>query len=83
MSPYGDPDDEHDETDARTFNDDVEYLEDVLCIHETAKALLVKVDDKQLWVPKSVIKGLSEIRKKGDEGVLIVAQWFAEKENLV
>jgi hypothetical protein len=43
--------------------DETETIEDVVCLRETAKAILVEID--------------------GDEGDLVVAQWFAEREGLI
>ena len=33
------------------------------------------------WLPKSVIHDDSEIWEEGQEGKLVVPNWFAEKEN--
>ena len=33
----------------------------------------------RLWVPKSQLDDESELQHEGDEGVLIVAPWFARK----
>lgn len=74
----------HEDSDATwPDKDGDDYIEDVKCLAETAKALLVLIDGEKKWVPKSVVGKLSEVKKKDDEGVLIIAQWFAEKEGLV
>ena len=50
---------------------------------ETEKALCVVDEDGGLsWVPKSVIGEYSDIHGKGDSGDLMVARWFAIKEEL-
>ena len=54
----------------------------VVCRSETAKALLCVVDGKSVWIPKSVISEDSEVYQAGDEGALIIKQWFAEKEGI-
>ena len=53
-------------------------------INETAKALLVKLEDEKTprWIPKSAIDEDSEVWKTGQDGELVVADWFAEKEGL-
>lgn len=53
------------------------------CIRQTAKAILVRQDDLEFWVPQSVVQDDSEVWKEGDEGTLVIAGWFAEKEGLV
>ncbi len=61
---------------------DIEWaeVEDVKCIAETAEAVLVKLDGAQVWVPKSQISDDSEVGALGDEGTLVVAEWFAVKQ---
>lgn len=58
-------------------------FDDVVVITETAKAILVNVDEKEIWCPKSAIHDDSEVYKMGTSGTLIVQQWWAEKEGLV
>lgn len=57
-------------------------IEDVLAIRETAKALLCIIDGDEVWIPKSVIDDDSEVYQDGDEGDLVITEWFAEKEGL-
>ncbi len=52
------------------------------CIVETPHALLVIIDEKKYWVPKSVVSDDSIVQAQGDNGVLIVEEWFAVKEGL-
>jgi hypothetical protein len=49
------------------------------CSSDTEKALLVVIDGKNIWVPKSVVHDDSEVYKVGDEGELLVKRWWAEK----
>ena len=66
-------------------DNDVERFDNVKCVRETAKALLVQMpeqSDRELWIPKSVIHDDSEVYGDGHEGELVVARWFAEKEGL-
>lgn len=55
------------------------------CLHETAKALLVRIGSRELWVPKSLIDDDSEVFDSGEnsEGKLVVPLWWAEKEGLL
>lgn len=55
-------------------------IENVTAIRETAKALLCVIESEETWIPKSVIHDDSEVYAVGDEGTLIVLEWFAKKE---
>lgn len=59
-------------------------LDGTECIKETDRALLVVVEDgtREVWIPKSVVDDDSEVFKEGDEGTLVVHEWFAQKEDL-
>ena len=47
-------------------------------VHETAKALLMRIDGQEHWVPKKVI--LCELPRKGDLDVrIILPDWIVEK----
>jgi hypothetical protein len=57
-----------------------------LVLRETPKAILVSNDDitgEHKWIPKSVIHDNSEIWKTGQQGDLVVKQWFAEKQGWI
>ena len=54
-------------------------LPEGVIIRETAKAVFYEHEGKQVWVPKAVIHGDSEISGHGDRGVLLVKQWWAGK----
>jgi hypothetical protein len=57
------------------------YAHTVSCVRETDRALLIHPDEGgDFWVPKSVVHDDSEVYEEGHEGVLVVQQWFAEKE---
>lgn len=60
-------------------------IEDVEATIATSMALLCKFPDKreEVWVPRSLINEESEVQEEGDRGTLIVAGWFAEKEELI
>ncbi len=59
------------------------HLQDVTCIRETEKALLVEYEGEEFWVPQSVIHADSEVYQKDTEGTLVVARWWAESRSLV
>ncbi len=64
--------------------DDVR-IQEALCVKETEKAILVQHEDLpdcQMWFPKSVVTDDSEVYKTGDQGTLVIAGWFAEKNGL-
>lgn len=63
-------------------------IDDVTCLKETHKgdpdagALLVLVGNDEFWVPKSQIDDESEVYTEGDEGTLIISEyWFSNKLN--
>jgi hypothetical protein len=62
---------------------DTVELEDVTVEAETDLALLCIIDDKQRWIPKSVVHEDSEVSGEGDSGTIVILRWFAEKEGLV
>lgn len=56
----------------------------VVVLTESALALKVLVEGREVWVPKSVVElDESEALKPGERGSLVVKGWFAEKEELV
>jgi hypothetical protein len=56
---------------------------DVVCKHATDKAILVEIDGEEVWVPQSQVDEDSEVYQKGDEGTLIVSEWFAKQRGWV
>lgn len=59
-------------------------IEDVECVKETDRALCLSIPDyeDEVWIPKSVVSEDSDVTSEGDEGRLIIHQWFADKEGL-
>ncbi len=50
---------------------------------ETDKAILVKFEDSsEHWIPKSQLQPGSEVRQRGDQGDVVVSQWFADNSKL-
>lgn len=58
-------------------------FENVTCIQETAHALLCIIDDEEVWVPQSQVTEDSEVYRKGDEGKLVVREWWATEKGLI
>lgn len=67
------------------MRDDEETFEcDGRCRAETEDALLITFEDgNEHWIPKSLIHDDSEVSKKGDEGIVVIPLWKAEKLELV
>lgn len=54
------------------------------CIKASDLAILVRVqDDLEVWIPQSLIHDDSEVWEEGDEGVLIIPEWFASQRGLI
>lgn len=64
--------------------DPYEYECNVVCIHETPRALLVKPmdgdDEDKFWIPKSVLHDDSDVYAQGHKGKLIAYEWYAEEK---
>jgi hypothetical protein len=57
------------------------YPGTVKCIKERALSILVRDQDgKEFFVPRSVLADDSQVKGEGDDGILAVRSWFAEKE---
>lgn len=59
------------------------YFDDVFAKKKTPKALICEIEDEEFVVPDSQIDEESEVIEEGDEGLLIVNQWWAEQVGLV
>lgn len=64
---------------------DVVYveIEDVLAIKDTDYALCCLIDGNDVWVPRTVISEDSEVSEVNDEGILLIAEWWARDKGLV
>lgn len=65
-------------------------IEKCKAIRSTKRALLVdsdffesNEDKREIWIPQSQIHEDSEVYKNGDEGKLVVVEWFAEKRGWI
>ncbi len=50
-----------------------------MALRVTLHVTLHDFDRANVWVPKSVVHDDSEVQGEGDEGLLIVADWYARK----
>lgn len=62
--------------------DEVRSFPDTKCIFNTQKAILVLLDGEKKWIPMSIIHEDSEVWVKGDEGTLVLPEWFCKKEKI-
>lgn len=60
-----------------------ERFEDVKCIAATDHAIRVIIDGDPHWIPQSQIDDDSEVWSEGQEGVLVVSHWIAEKKGIL
>ena len=59
-------------------------LPSVTCIAETEAAILVQIDDEEVWIPRSQLHPEdNEVREVGDVGELVITEWIAEEKGLV
>jgi len=59
-------------------------IPDAHAVSETEKALKCEFGDSGgHWVPKSQIAARSEVKSRGDRGLLIVPKWWAEKAGVL
>ncbi len=57
-------------------------LDDVVCKHSSDDAILVVIEGDEYWIPNSQVHDDSEVWRKGDEGELVITDWWAEKKGL-
>lgn len=58
---------------------------EVTVVRETDKALLVRYEGEDIWIPKSQIHADSEIyssKQVGETGTLVLPYWLAEEKGL-
>lgn len=55
-------------------------IEGARAIKETELALLCEIDGDEVWIPKSQIDEKdSEVLEEGDEGTVVVTNWWARQ----
>ena len=62
---------------------DLVTIEDVTVVHDTGKALLCRVGDREVWIPQSQIHKDSDVYAADTEGCLVIPEWLAIKKGLV
>lgn len=72
---------------SRPNNDGPVSLGNCRATKETEKGLMVigleVSDGNPQWLPKSAIHDNSEVWKKGQEGDIVVKEWFADKLGVI
>jgi hypothetical protein len=58
-------------------------FEDTVAVRTTARAILIRFNGRQFWVPLSQVTDRSEVRRAGDRGRLVVTRWWAGKADLL
>ena len=63
--------------------DEFVSFRNTIATRATAKALLVEVEGKSVWIPQSQIHDDSEVFQVGDTGTLVISAWIARERDLV
>lgn len=63
-------------------NDEVARF-DAICVRSTEKAILVRIDGAEHWIPQSHVHDDSEVYAEGDEGTLVISEWIAKQKGLL
>jgi len=61
--------------------DDLVLFEDVKVIRSTAPALLCRIGERSVWLPRGHISG--KLWCTGDRGKLFIRRWVARDRNLI
>lgn len=64
-------------------NDPIVEFHSAICKKETDSALLVEIDDKEYWIPKSQLHPDSEVQEEDDTGTITMSEWIAKQKGLV
>jgi hypothetical protein len=57
-------------------------VKDVLALRDSGKALLCRIQDKEIWIPHSTIDDDSEVYATGHKGTLVISQRIADQKGL-
>lgn len=63
-------------------------IENVKCLRATGRAILVRRKHEDgshggtRWVPQAVVHDDSEVYQEGDEGKLVIFEWWATQEGI-
>lgn len=65
------------------MEDETVTFDDVVCLAQTGAAILVLVENEEVWIPLSQVGEDSEVREKDDTGDLVITKWIAKKKGLL
>jgi len=57
-------------------------LDDVELVHETEKAILVRYEGEDYWIPKSQVLDFG-VMEPGQTGYLVIPEWLAEDKEMI
>lgn len=59
-------------------------IDDVTCTKVTEKAMLVVIEEDEIWIPKSQVDDDSEVYDAGEHstGTLVISQWIAGQNGI-
>lgn len=58
-------------------------VDGAVCLRETEKALLIRVEGGEHWIPKSQMnEDESDVQTQGDVGSLVISEWIAKEKGL-
>lgn len=53
-------------------------------LHQTAKAVLVEDEGKEIWIPKSqIVDGLPDVFGRGEIAYLEITEWIAKEKGWI
>ena len=56
----------------------------VTCVRESVRAVCVRFDGSETWVPRSQLHATeNEIKQQGDQGMLILPLWLAQEKGWI
>jgi hypothetical protein len=58
-------------------------IEGAVCKAQTTRAILVEIDEHEIWIPQSQVHEDSEVYHKGDQGTLVISEWIATQKGLI
>lgn len=58
-------------------------IKNVECLKETGAAILCKIGEDEVWIPRSQLGDDSHVNEEGDVGTLEITEWIAIEKNLV
>ena len=65
-------------------------IANALCMHITPKkaensqgAILIRIQDKEYWIPLVQVAPMSEVTATGDKGILVIKRWIAEQKKFI